>query len=233
MWDNAALLRSMASTLFYCSVAALLYGGVHYAVHNPKLLPIKSVRLGAAPERVAGEEVQALVRQSVQGNFFTVDIDRLRSALEKLPWVRKVSIRREFPDGLLVQFEEHKAMAHWNDVALVNIQGEVFAGETTQQLPRFTGYEGTSLEVKQQYEKFSAALASLNLKVTQLALSPRHAWRLQLSNDMVVDLGRESMGQRLARFVTVYPYTLATEGDIQIVDMRYKDGFAVKKRHAG
>ncbi|OGT45700.1 MAG: cell division protein FtsQ, partial [Gallionellales bacterium RIFOXYD2_FULL_52_7] len=160
MWDNAPLLRGMASMLFFCSIVVVLYGGAHYVVHMPKLLPIKSVRLANAPERVMSDEVRAVVRQVVQGNFLTVDIDTLRRSLEKLSWVRNVSVRREFPNGLVVQFEEHQALARWNDVALVNRQGEVFTAETMQVLPRFTGYEGTSAEVAQQYAKFGAQLAA-------------------------------------------------------------------------
>jgi cell division protein FtsQ len=235
MWDNAPLLRSIAGALFFCSVLAMLYGAAHYVVHLPKLLPVKSVRLNEMPARVVAEDVQSVVRQRVQGNFLTVDIDNLRQSLEKLPWVRNVSIRREFPDHLLVQFEEHKALAHWNDVALVNQQGEVFEAETTEALPRFTGYEGTSGEVLKQYAIFSQQLHPLNLRVMQLALSSRHAWQLHLSNGMVVELGREAMEQRLARFVAIYPYIMVQGGTsaqgIQVVDMRYRDGFAVTNRH--
>ncbi|MCX7193410.1 MAG: cell division protein FtsQ/DivIB [Proteobacteria bacterium] len=236
MWDNAPLLRSISGALFFCSVVAMLYGAGHYVVHMPKLLPIKTVRLDVAPGRVVAADVLAMVRQRVQGNFLTVDIDSLRRSLEKLPWVRNVSIRREFPNRLVVQFEEHKALARWNESLLVNQQGEVFVAETTQDLPGFTGYEGTSAEVTQQYEKFSRQLKVLNLQINRLALSPRHAWQLHLSNDMVVELGREAMGQRLARFVAVYPYSLvpgdASAREVQVVDMRYRDGFAVKKRSA-
>ncbi|MDO8350514.1 MAG: cell division protein FtsQ/DivIB [Gallionella sp.] len=235
MWDNVPLLRGIAAALFFFSVVAVLYGMVHYVVHLPQLLPIQSVRLSAAPERVVAEDVLKVVRQEVQGNFFTVDIERLRLSLENISWVRKVSIRREFPDRLAVQFEEHQPLAHWNEAALVNQQGEVFVAETTQVLPVFTGYEGSSAEISQQYQKFSQQLAGLNLQLTQLVLSPRHAWQLHLSNDMVVELGRESMQQRLARFVTIYPYSLGvasgTEAEqVKWVDMRYRNGFAVRMR---
>lgn len=242
MWDNAPLLRSIASALFFCSVVAMIYGAVHYVVHMPKLLPIKSVRLVSAPGHVAADEVLAVVRREVQGNFLTVNIDRVRLSLTKLPWVRNVSVRREFPGRLAVQFEEHKALARWNDEALVNQQGEVFTAETVQVLPRFTGYEGSSEEVSQQYANFSGQLAALHLQVEQLTLSARHAWQLRLSNGMVVELGREDMQQRLARFVSVYPYGISAETrdgvsgaqstGAQVVDMRYRHGFAVRKQHA-
>lgn len=243
MWDNAPLLRAIASTLFFCSVVAILYGAGHYVVHSPKLLPIQSVRLMEVPQRVVAAEVLAKVRQEVQGNFLTVDIDRLRKTLEQLPWVRKVSIRREFPNRLAVVFEEHQPLARWNDGALVNTQGEVFVAETAQELPGFIGVEGSSQEVTKHYAQFNQQLAVLNLQVKKLVLSPRHAWQLQLSNDMVVELGRVEIAPRLARFVAVYPYSLGagqevlmpkTKGSvaqvIQVVDMRYRNGFTVRMR---
>lgn len=228
MWDNAALLRSISNALLVFSVLAMLYGAAYYLVHLPGLFPVRSVRLDAAPQRVVAAEVLAVARNEVRGNFFTVDIGRLRQALEKLPWVRSVTVRREFPDRLAVQLEEHQALARWNNSALVNAQGEVFSAASEQALPNFIGQTGDSHEVAQRYAEFSRQLAALNLQVTQLVLTPRHAWQLRLSNGTVLELGREEMQQRLARFVAVYPYSLANQASaVRYVDMRYRNGFAV------
>lgn len=239
MWDNAPLLRNIANALLVSSMCAVLYGIAYYVTHLPGLFPLHSVRLSAAPQRVEAEKVLQVARKEIQGNFFTVDIERLRGALEKLPWVRNVSIRREFPDGLGVQLEEHQALARWNGTALVNRQGEVFFAVSEQMLPGFIGQDGGSAEVAQQYAQFSQQLAALNLQVAQIALSPRHAWQLRLSNGMVLELGREDMQQRLARFVEVYPYSLAVqktasgrqkaEGTVAYVDLRYRNGFSVRR----
>lgn len=248
MWDNVALLRGISGVLMAFSVLTVLYGAGHYVVHRPELLPLHSVRLTAVPQRLEAGRVLDVVRSEVKGNFFTVDIEGLRKALQKLPWVRSVSIRRSFPDSLVVEFEEHQPLARWNDAALVNTRGEVFAAETTQELPEFVGIPGSSEEMGTQYEQFSQQLKPLDLKVKQLVLSPRHAWQLKLSNEMVVELGRDELQQRLARFVTVYPYSLrsmravtpetgkdgaqAQQGlQVQYVDMRYRNGFAVRMRH--
>lgn len=228
MWDNAPLLRNIANALITCSVCALLYGAAYYTTHMPGLFPLQIVRLDAVPQRVEAKEVLQVVRNEVQGNFFTVDIERLRQSLEKLPWVRNVSIRREFPHRLSVQLEEQQALARWNNAALVNRQGEVFVARSEQVLPGFTGQDGTAAEVTQQYAQFSRQLAALDLQVTQLALSPRHAWQLRLSNGMVLELGREDMQQRLATFVEVYPHSLASmQSKVKYVDLRYRNGFAV------
>jgi len=228
MWDNVPLLRSITSALVAFSTLAVLYGAAYYAVHLPGLLPLHSVRLSTVPQRVVAEDVLQAVRGEVSGNFFTVDVERLRQSLEKLPWVRSVSIRREFPGRLTVQLEEHRALARWNSSTLVNTHGEVFAASSEEQLPEFIGQNGASFEVAQRYGEFRQQLAVLNLQVAQLILTPRHAWRVILNNGMTLELGREEMQQRLARFVAVYPYSLAARADsVRYVDLRYRNGFAL------
>lgn len=239
MWDNAVLLRNIANALLALSVLAALYGAAYFAMHLPGLFPVRTVHLSAAPQRVDGKALLAVARKEVHGNLFTVDIERLRASLEKLPWVRGVSIRREFPHGLMVRLEEHHAIARWNGSLLVNQQGEIFAAESEQPLPNFTGQDGTSAEMVQRYAQFNRQLEVLGLSVAQIALSPRHAWRLRLSNDTVLELGREEMQQRLAQFIAVYPYAMAeektearghrTEGAVAYVDLRYRNGFAVRR----
>jgi cell division protein FtsQ len=228
MWDNAPLLRNIANVLLFFSVLAALYGTAYYLAHLPGLFPLQSVRLNSVPLRVEAQNVLQVVRREVQGNFFTVDVERLRQSLEKLSWVRSVSIRREFPHGLAVQLEEHQALAHWNNSALVNRQGEVFVAENAgDALPVFIGQAGDSVEVTQRYVQFNQLLSSLNLQITQLSLSPRHAWQLRLNDGMVLELGREEVLQRLARFVAVRK--IDDRSTMKYVDLRYRNGFAVRQ----
>ena len=228
MWDDPALLRNSSSAMFVLSLVLMVYGAAHYLVHLPKLLPLHQVKLKAATQRVDEMDVLQVVREKVQGNFFTVDIVQLRKELEKLPWVRGVQIRREFPDSLSVNIEEHQALAYWNEDELVNRQGEVFSADSDAAMPSFVGQAGDAALVTQQYAQFTQQLARIDLGIRQLAESPRHAWQLRLSNGMVLELGSEQMQQRLDRFVAVYPYSLAKmQGEVKTVDLRYRNGFAV------
>jgi cell division protein FtsQ len=133
-----------------------------------------------------------------------------------------------------VQLEEHQVLARWNNSGLVNRQGEVFVAESERVMPSFIGPEGTSAEVTHHYSEFNLQLDALDLHATQLVLSPRHAWQIRLSNGLVLELGREDVQLRLARFVAAYPYTedriqkTADRGAVH-VDLRYRNGFAVRQ----
>jgi cell division protein FtsQ len=66
------------------------------------------------------------------------------------------------------------------------------------------------------------------LTITQLHMDSRHAYRITLSNGIVVLLGRENMHDRLKRFARVYNKVLATRaGDIERIDTRYSNGLAI------
>ena len=228
MWDNAPLLRSIANALFGLSLVLVLYGVVRYVLCLP-VFPLHAVELTAAPQRVSSEQLGKVVREQVSGNFFTVDLENTRQAFEKLPWVRKVSVRRKFPWSLQVEVEEQVALATWNGKELVNTHGEVFAGKVDQDLPVFTGQPDSSQQVTQMYGELNAALQPMKQQIAQISLSPRYAWQVKLDNGMVLELGREEMQQRLKRFVTVYPYSLAALArPASHVDLRYRNGFAAQ-----
>jgi len=226
MWDNPQALRQLASSLIGVSLLLLLFGTVHYMVHMPAF-SLNVVQLTSRPQRVDPALIGDIVSNELRGNFFTLDLEDVRKAFEKLPWVRKVSVRRHFPWMLEVEIEEHEALAHWNNDELVNTHGEVFSADNEQVLPRFIGQAETAAEMTQMYKMFGEQLAPLNQKVVQISLSPRRAWQLRLNNGMVLELGREQAQERLARFVAIYPISLATlTRTINYVDLRYKNGFA-------
>jgi cell division protein FtsQ len=177
------------------------------------------------------QEIEAAARGRVGGNFFAVDPAGVRAALEQLPWVRRVSVRRTWPDRLEVTLEEHVALARWGDDALVNTYGERFSGRTEQALPMFLGPAGTELEVARRYARFARLVAPLGAELERVVLTPRYAWQLRLASGLHIMLGRDADAgeSRLQRFVDAYPATL---GKIarrhEHVDLRYPNGFALR-----
>lgn len=231
MWDKPRELNNISSTLLAISFVLVLYVALNHVLHLP-MFALRAVHLSAAPQRVDAGQVEAVIRNELRGNFFTVNLEESRQAFENLAWVRKVSVRRQFPWRLEVSLEEHEALANWNGAELVNTYGEVFKAATNQILPDFIGQPGTAGEVAQMYAAFSSQLTPLEQKITQISLSPRHAWQLRLSNGMLLKLGREQSQQRLSRFVAVYPFS-EDRGAVQYVDLRYRNGFAVMYNQPG
>jgi cell division protein FtsQ len=227
MWDNAPLLRSVSNLLIGLSVILVLIVTARYVLHLD-VFALNSVQLNEAPKHVPPELIKRVVAEQIKGNFFTVDLNKTRTAFEHLPWVRKVSVRRKFPWSLEVELEEQVALARWNGNELVNTHGEIFEDKTDQVLPSFFGQPNTSTQITSRYDEFSKTLLPLKQQIAQISLSPRFAWQLRLNNGIVLELGREHMQQRLEKFVSVYPYSLSTlSQSVTHIDLRYQNGFAV------
>ncbi len=229
MWDKPQLLLWIANLFYAVSAILVLYAILFMVVHLP-VFPLRDITVNGDLKYVTREQVKYIVDQQLKGNFFTLDLKKARGAFEKLPWVRNVSMRRRWPDGLEVSLEEHIAMARWGNMALVNTKGELFqAASSDISLPEFVGQPGSEKEVAENYMRFKQQLVALKLAPSQVILSPRRAWQLKLDNGMVVELGRDQVATRLTKFISVYDRTLGTlQRKIQYVDLRYPNGFAVR-----
>lgn len=228
MWDNPAALNRASDLLLAAVGLMVLYCVIRFAIVQP-VFAMREIRVGGATAHVTLAQVEVIARRDVHGTFFTLDLVRLRGSFEKLPWVRKVEIRRGWPDRIDVTIEEHQPLARWGNTALVNRQGEVFEAAYDATLPVFAGPAGTSREVALQYATLHRAFAAIGREPVRVQLSPRRAWRVQLDDGMTLEIGREQVESRLARFLAAYPRTLAPlNRHIDYVDLRYPNGFAAR-----
>lgn len=228
MWDRPDILNAAASALYGLAVLLALFVAVAFAIQLP-IFPVREVRLEIAPVHVTRDQVELIVRRELRGNFFTLDLDAIRDAFVRLPWVRGVELRRRWPDRLEVRFEEHQPLARWATAALVNTHGERFEAAYSGPLPVFIGPPGAAKEMAIQYEYFRRRLAPTGQRPVQVRVSPRRAWQVKLDSGLTLELGREQIEARFSRFVAAYDQAVAPlEQPIEYVDLRYANGFAVR-----
>jgi cell division protein FtsQ len=140
-----------------------------------------------------------------------------------------------------VQLEEHVPVALWigtdgND-RLVNTHGEVFEANIgdveDDSLPRLQGPEGSAPALLAMLQRLQPVLGGRrDGDITQLALSERGSWRVVLDKGAVIELGRGSDDQvvaRTERFVQTLPRVEARyQRPLESADLRHADGFAVR-----
>ncbi|MEI2416912.1 cell division protein FtsQ/DivIB [Orrella sp. JC864] len=252
MWNDARAINVLANTLAVLAVSAMLAAGVVWLAHRP-VFTLQAIELHPAPDTelryVSPAAVRSSIAGSLQGNFFTVDLEQARRMFEAVPWVRRATVRRIWPDTLRVVIEEHQPLALWNENQMINTWGEAFTAnlgelEDEASLPQLEGPEGTETLVVQRYAELARWFAPLQVNVASLALSPRYAWQVQLSDGMRLDLGRDPgadapdphglpgalpFSARIQRFVQAWPaLTRQLEGrSVLHADLRYPNGFAL------
>jgi cell division protein FtsQ len=228
MWDKPDILNAIAGLLFAAALLLAGYGCVRYVVRLP-VFPLREVRIDGELVHVTREQLETLARREVKGNFFTLDLGEARAAFATLPWVRKVDVRRQWPDRLEVTLEEHVALARWGDAALVNTHGDVFTAAFEGNLPLFEGPAESAKEVAIQYGYFHRRLATIGQVPVAVQVSSRRAWQVRLASGLTLKLGRERIEARLDRYIAVYNRTLSRlQRKLDYVDLRYPNGFAVR-----
>jgi cell division protein FtsQ len=189
--------------------------------------PFKHVVFAGDLDRLRSLDLDALARAVQSADH--PDLESVREAARRVPWVRDVSVRRQFPDTVEITFEAYEAFARWNDRELVNRAGEVFAAESPAQLPRLRGPEGSASLVTREFPLVSEVLAPLGIPVTELRLSARGAWEAVLASGLTIELGRGDWNTRARRFAAVYPGLAEEARATRYADLRYPNGFALRR----
>lgn len=221
-----AKLQMVLGALVGLLMLAGLFGALYWLL-EPQRFPVSEVRLKGNLENTTRAQIEAALPRA-SGNFFAVDLADLRMRVERLPWVRHVSVRRVWPGRLEVSVEEHVALARWGDDALVNTHGERFMAKTKERLPSFMGPGGAAAEVTRRYQRFATIVAPLGTGIDRVVLTQRHAWQLRLGNGLHIMLGRDAdiAEARLRSFVETYPSIKKKQHEY--VDLRYPNGFALR-----
>jgi cell division protein FtsQ len=239
-WHDVRTLHATANALLALALLVVLGAGAAWVVKRP-MFNLRAVSIEAVEGGRLRHVSTPLLRHSalhrVSGNFFTVDLEAVRAGFESVPWVRRATVRRIWPDRLVVSIEEHRSMALWGDGRLLNTFGELFSANLAEAeedgpLPEFAGPAGSEQLVATRFDELVKWLGPLGRRPEAVMLSSRYAWSTRLDDGTTLLLGREQglpIEQRVARWVSVYPRVQARlEKRADVVDLRYPNGFAVR-----
>lgn len=242
MWDNPRLLNRISAALFL--LAGLAAGAVATRAITEGLFPFRHVTVLGAQHTETQRAMTGVVR-SLAGGFFTLDLDATRLAFEAVPWVRQATVRRLWPNRLLVRVQERVPVAAWNGQRVLDTHGELFDVRPWAGLPRIHAPAGMEREVARRLADFQTILTPDGWRIEALQVSPRRAWRMALRGRPLtpapsaeamatpavvsLELGREKLSERVRRFVLFHAAAVASVGEITQFDLRYPNGFAAQQ----
>lgn len=203
----------------------------------PGNFPIRSVQVSGRMLYVDENRLRNRVSENINHNFFMQNIDDIRTSLLQLPWIENVYVRRVWPDALRIEVSEHQPFAIWEGGGLVNTRGQWFDADSADVktgLPVLSGPKSLVHEVAEKFSLYHRQFQELGLNLKKVKLDKRRAWSLMVQDGFIVRLGRKNVSDRLQRFQRSYQSTLKQQKQqIQAIDMRYTNGFAVQWKAAG
>ena len=237
-------LMAVTANALFVVFAVLVLGTLAGWVGNHALFAIRAITVVGDVTHNNAVTLRANVLPRLGGSFFTLDLAQARQSFEAVPWVRQAVVRREFPNRLKVVLQEHQAVAYWGaegDSRLLNSFGEVFeanAGEVEHEmLPRLVGPATQGPQVLAMYRQLQPLFDGLDMGLDQLELTGHGSWVARLDTGAVVELGRGSSDEVLAR-TTRFLRTLTQvtarynrkPDAVETADLRHPDGYALRLR---
>jgi cell division protein FtsQ len=232
-------LELAARTMTVLAALLVLGGGLFWLAQRP-WFAIKRIEVHGELYHVTESAIAAALRGKLKGNFFSLPLDEARRVFESVPWVASASIRRSWPDRLVVSLTEHRPLGQWDDGRLLSEAGRLFIANSAEAelhgpLIDFAGPERLAAQAAQRYFEFAPLLAPVALELEGVKVSERDAWSLRTrgSNGPVhIELGRDEPPGRLRvqvdTVVAAYPDLVArSPAPIARIDARYANGLAV------
>lgn len=194
--------------------------------------PIGVILVRGQYSQVEQAQIQKMVEPLLSGGFISLDLQRIREGLERHPWIETVSISRQWPDSLVIRLVEEVPIARWGDSAFLNHRGkrlEIGDNSMLAHLPLLEGVEYSERQMMRAYRQMAQLLQPAELRIAALRRDARDAWRLTLTNDLELVIGRDQLIEKMRRFLLVWEQQLkAQAAEVARVDVRYDNGVAVQ-----
>ena len=229
---GAALARARWTVplLFVVLLAAAADLGLR-ALGEVANVPIRQVSVNGDFRFLDKRQVEEIMLPHLGTGYFMVDLPRIRDELLRLPLVHEVTVRRAWPDRLLVFITEQVPVLRFGDDGYLNPYAEVFrpgAPLAGTELPVVNGPAGSEKLLLARFDAFTETLEPTGLRLATLSLDGKHAWRLGLSNGIEVQLGRRQVEQKVAMLARLLGSEWREQGSrIARIDMRYSNGVAL------
>ncbi|KOR28266.1 hypothetical protein TI04_11415, partial [Achromatium sp. WMS2] len=182
---------------------------------------VANVKIDGDIQHITSKELQSTISKQINGNFFVLNLDEIRHALEALPWVARARVRRIWPLTVEVNLIERVALARWGDKSLVSPEGVIFSPNLksiSQDLIRLQGPNNSTKIVISKYLWLKTRLSAYNLSVVKMSLSDRRAWNIDLANGTHLSVGTKDLEVRIDRFLTYFP-RLPQPENVEQVDL--------------
>ena len=193
--------------------------------------PIRSIEVNGPFQRVTALQIEEAISDDLRYGFLSADLSDIQDKVVALPWIDHASVSRRWPSKIVISVTEQIPAACWGERGLLNTRGELFVTNATHvpaELPRLSGPKEQAAEVARSYLAIRDRLIPLGLDVRELEVDGRGAWNLTLQNGINIRLGRRDVEDRTSLFLEVVANIVSSkEAEIDFVDMRYSNGFAI------
>lgn len=212
---------ALALTVVVCTICR------NWLINQPVVNVVISGKLHHS-DRVS---LRALVEPQVGKGMLDLNAAELRQILLAESWVDSVTIRKQWPDQVLVDVVEQVPVAYWQTTGFVNHRGELFFPPLLPEsmtLPRLFGEAVDGEEIFDIYQRLNSVMKPRDLAISTLHKSRLGIYTAALNDGTSIVFEAENTMAQLSKLITVYDRHLVDVREhVARIDLRYNNGLAV------
>ena len=216
--------------LFCCLAMFLVINFNPYLLDN--FFKVKNIKIIGA-EKANPYELRQILSSNLN-NLITFDQGHAKTLLEEVGWVKRVNIKKVFPNTLSINVIESDPFAIFyndQDTFLIDIDGEMISSN-----PDMNKYGSLLIVRGEKAEvKLSEIIKEINInfpevidKVNGLEFIDKRRWNLFLSNDLLVKLPDKEINESLRNLKKLFNDKQILDSNIIEVDLRIKGRAVIK-----
>lgn len=177
-------------------------------------------------------EISDRIDVSETSSLLMVDAEKARARISEIPWVSDVTVKKLYPNRIVVELTERRPFALWQDdgkVKVVDKSGTVTSEviETRNAgLPLVVG-QGANLRVTEAISLMESA-PSIRGRIRAAVLVAQRRWNLVTTDGIEILLPEEGAEQALARVAQLQDAKKLLDRDLVVVDLRVPDRLFVR-----
>ena len=152
-------------------------------------------------------------------NIITYDTFHIKNSLEKLNWINKVSIRKIFPNQIIINIEEHKEFAIFNNNGknfLISDEGKIIYKIKDPKAYKLINLKGEfAIKNINQIKNFLINHDELKEHISKIIVFPNNRWNV-VAHNVLFKLPNENTEKAIAqinRFTNLK--------NLEMVDLRF------------
>jgi cell division septal protein FtsQ len=230
---QTALIAALLVSVVMVSVA----GAMAYSwLGRSALFTVREIDMNACAH-VTRDEVWGILKGAPQGNIWRLSTKAIGLRLKEHPWVKDVSVRKAFPDTLVVRISERTAVAMINSDALwyVDAGGTIFkrlSAYDPKNFPIITGFDRRELasaedvvvrqNLKRTIELLKVAEAgALGRNISEIHFDAQEGYTLVTrDNGLQLKLGTVDLKDAARRIEAAVPKLAGVAPGSGVVDLK-------------
>lgn len=209
------------------------YGYRAVKAYQLEYMSIQNIEIQGAPQSSTHPDIARIASSLRDKRFTDVNIGTLRDSLMQLGFIKRVDIRKQWPDTLVIGVQEYQGAARWQSLqgvsALISREGERFdkPDADASHLPLLMGEDKSMARIIKAYATLAPIFQASGQTLASMRLEPRNEWQITTASGIQILFLQRNQAEIAARLGLAFDVLHDDLAQVARIDMRYSHGFAV------